>query len=103
MVRILINECYTILRKSKRIVLADAPEDSNDSPSDPMDGHLRDRALHEAVQALPEKHRLAVVLHYIEGATVQEAAAMLRVPVGTVKSRLNAARGLLRAALREEV
>jgi len=101
-VRILINECHAIHRKNRRIVLTDAPEAPN-PVADALTVHLRDQALHEAVQGLPEKHRLTVVLHYMEGASMREISSILRVPVGTVKSRLNTARGILRDALREEV
>ena len=99
-VRILINECHGIHRKNRRILLTDAPEKAGE---DMLAAHLRDQALHEAVQGLPEKHRLTVVLHYMEGASVGEISSILRVPPGTVKSRLNTARGMLREALREEV
>jgi len=100
-VRILINECYAIHRKNRRIVLTDAP-DTPETAEDMLAVHLRDQVLHEAVQGLPEKHRITVVLHYMEGASVREISSILRVPAGTVKSRLNTARGMLRDALREE-
>jgi RNA polymerase sigma-70 factor (ECF subfamily) len=49
---------------------------------------LFDRALEE----LPEKLRLALLLAAMEGHTLEEVAAMLNLPVGTVKSRLFAGR-----------
>jgi len=101
-VRILINECHAIQRKNRRIVLTDAPEVS-EIAEDVLAAHQRDQALREAVQGLPEKHRITVVLHYVEGASVREISSILRVPAGTVKSRLNTARGMLRDALQEEV
>jgi RNA polymerase sigma factor (sigma-70 family) len=55
--------------------------------------------LHEEVNQLPEKYRSAVVLCYFEGRTNEEAAALLRWPVGTVKGRLSRARDLLRSRL----
>ncbi len=99
LIRILINECYTLLRKGKRMVLAEPPENGYD----PHSAQARDQDLRDAIDALPEKQRLAVVLHYIEDASVEEIAKALRIPVGTVKSRLSAARAALRSALREEV
>lgn len=98
LIRIAINECYTLLRRQRRMVLmAEMPE----TEAPPPNG--RDEALHAAVQALPEKQRLAVVLHYREGMQVADIARALRLPQGTVKSRLHAARTTLRKTLREEV
>lgn len=48
--------------------------------------------LEEAVRALPEAFRAALVLIDIEGLTYEEAAAALACPVGTVRSRLSRAR-----------
>jgi RNA polymerase sigma-70 factor (ECF subfamily) len=47
--------------------------------------------IREAVQNLPEQLRGAVVLVYYQGIKYREAAEVLGIPVGTVKSRLNAA------------
>lgn len=47
------------------------------------------------VQGLPEVQRETVFLVYVEGMTYREAAAALSVPIGTVMSRLAAARGKL--------
>src|SRR5262249_55343416 len=48
---------------------------------------------------LPDRLRAVAVLRLVEGRTAAEAAAMLGVPVGTVDSRLNAARAKLQARL----
>lgn len=49
-------------------------------------------AIARAVDALPEPHRSAIVLVDVEGQTYVEAAEILGVPVGTVRSRLFRAR-----------
>ncbi|MBI3909655.1 MAG: sigma-70 family RNA polymerase sigma factor [Armatimonadetes bacterium] len=64
---------------------------------------LEQRALDEPVQrALDElqaEYRAVVVLSDIEGYSYQEIATMLRVPIGTVRSRLNRGRNILREKL----
>jgi RNA polymerase sigma-70 factor (ECF subfamily) len=61
----------------------------------------RERAEHlwRAIEALPEKLRLVVVLAGIEGHDMHEVGALLGVPEGTVKSRLFLARKQLRERL----
>lgn len=59
--------------------------------------------LWEAVLALPPEQRAAVVLFYYEDLPIAEISRLLRVPEGTVKSRLNRARQRLRQALAEDL
>jgi RNA polymerase sigma-70 factor (ECF subfamily) len=61
----------------------------------------RQRASHlwGAIDALPEKLRVTVVLANIEGHDVEEVARLLALPVGTVKSRLFLARQKLKESL----
>jgi RNA polymerase sigma-70 factor (ECF subfamily) len=72
----------------------------------PVVGQL-DRALEawqitEAVRALSEDHRRALIETHFRGRSVAEAAAVLGVPAGTVKSRTYYALRALRAALEEK-
>ena len=62
----------------------------------------RDRAAHlwKAIDALPRKLRIAIVLASIEEHDVREVARLLGVPEGTVKSRLFLARKALAETLR---
>ncbi|MCX7799761.1 MAG: sigma-70 family RNA polymerase sigma factor [Fimbriimonadales bacterium] len=61
---------------------------------------MLDRALRDALLELPDDFRAVVVLHHFEGLDVEEVAARLGVPEGTVKSRLGRARAKLRERLR---
>lgn len=95
-VRILINQCYSIGRQNKRIVSLEevtAPEPA--APPETKD-------LRDAVLALPEDYRLPVLLHHVEGYCVGEIADLLDIPIGTVKSRLYRARAILKNELEEE-
>ena len=59
------------------------------------------REVYSAVLSLPGKYRAVIHLHYFEGLSVAEMAAMLEVPEGTVKSQLSRGRALLRDMLKE--
>jgi RNA polymerase sigma-70 factor (ECF subfamily) len=53
------------------------------------------KLLRDAILTLPEHYREPVTLCDLEGKSYEEAAAVLRCPVGTVRSRLNRARSML--------
>ena len=59
-------------------------------------------ALRRAVQALPRRYREVVVLCDLEEVDYADAAVALGCPIGTVRSRLHRARGLLLEKLRQE-
>ena len=87
--RILINACYDTQRKRRRVIpLDEVAERAAAASPDPT--------LTLALEALPEKLRLPLSLHYLEGFSVEEIARILRIPAGTVKSRLHQARNQLR-------
>lgn len=56
----------------------------------------------QAVLALEEKYRLPIHLHYYEGYSLEEIAALLRVRPGTVGSWLSRGREKLKQALKED-
>jgi RNA polymerase sigma-70 factor (ECF subfamily) len=56
-------------------------------------------AIHEAIAALSEPHRIVVQLVDVDGLSYEDVALALEVPIGTVRSRLFRARRLLQDAL----
>ena len=58
--------------------------------------------LKEAVAALPEELRSVIILRYFTGLTLEETAAALEIPRGTVSTRQKRALELLRLDLTEE-
>ena len=72
------------------------------APQSPYDDLAEAEALLGAIARLPVAQRAAFLLHHVEEVSVVEIAATLDVPVGTVKSRLHAARARLRILLNEE-
>lgn len=91
--RILINECRAVLRQRVRFVpLEEEAAEGEIAPE-------RDSGLYEAVMGLDVKYRVPFVLYYIEGFRTREIASMLKLPEGTVKTRLRRAREILRTEL----
>lgn len=89
------------LRRLKRHREHETPLDSaRELAHEPRVGEpdLRDR-LRQAIDDLPEKLRVTVVLHDVEGYTHLEIARMTGVPEGTCKTRLAGGRARLREAL----
>ena len=60
-----------------------------------------DQTVADAMSALPENFRMAVYLSDVEGFSYKEIAEIMGTPIGTVMSRLNRGRTLLRKALAE--
>ncbi|MGD9497710.1 MAG: RNA polymerase sigma factor [Armatimonadota bacterium] len=73
--------------------------DRGDGPSALVEQAERDRAVRQAVLALPEHQRVVVAMHHLEGMSVNDIAASLDVPKGTVVSRLARGRNALRTRL----
>ena len=63
--------------------------------------HFTESEVKEAVEALPEQFRLAVLLADVEGFSYKEIADILEVPIGTVMSRLHRGRRALQKALHD--
>ena len=59
----------------------------------------REQELWAMVAALPEKQRTVIHLHYAEGYSCEELAAMLHLPAATVRSRLHRGRKQLKTLL----
>jgi RNA polymerase sigma-70 factor, ECF subfamily len=77
---------------------------SDDHRTDRSPHHLaeigeRSRILQSAINSLSPTHREMVTLYHTNESTYEEISEQLRIPVGTVKSRLNRARGCLREKL----
>jgi RNA polymerase sigma-70 factor (ECF subfamily) len=54
------------------------------------------RVLAQAISRLPEKLRISIILRDIEGMTYEEISRIINRPIGTVKSRINRARLMLK-------
>jgi RNA polymerase sigma-70 factor (ECF subfamily) len=99
-IRITRNACIDHLRRRKaRLPLWDLPADEmfdlSSPDQNPEEAHLeavRKTTVHRALQELTDLNREILLLKEIQGLKLDEIAAILGVPVGTVKSRSNRAR-----------
>src|SRR5579884_2283399 len=84
----------------RRLRESRAPTRAAGDPLEEINGRELRGVLDEELSRLSEKYRVPLVLCYLEGATRDEAARQLGWPVGTLKSRVERGRELLRARLR---
>lgn len=77
-------------------------EDQGCSLEEEVVARERAKEVRDAVRELAEKYRMPVYLYYMEELTMPEIARVLKIPKGTVKSRLYQARKLLRERLEVE-
>ena len=103
LIRTASNICKNMLRRASRRTESledlssggDRPEFAAEEDGDEL------ASLREAVDALPERYRIAVCLHYFEGYATGEIAEVLKKPPSTVRNWLSEARKLLKERLGE--
>ncbi len=102
-----LNRRRTLGRKNARIrQLKLRQEAGTDLPTTPRDPEAQVAGaeiqiqVQEALSRLPEDLRMATVLYDIEGLSYREIATVLKIPEGTVKSRIHRARSALRSRLK---
>ena len=116
LLRIVTNACYDELRRRKRRPtqpLEPVDQENNEefesarwmvdpgeSPEQALERTELDRALQHCLEDLPPDFRAVVILVDIQGMDYTEAAAVVKTPLGTIKSRLARARLRLRDCLR---
>ena len=102
--RVVVNACLDRMRRRKArpsVPLLDE-ESGHHGIADPRDDLDRFELRHEidrALATLPRDQRAAIVLVDVEGLSVADAAAVLEVPEGTVKSRCSRGRARLAVLL----
>ncbi|MBI2263616.1 MAG: sigma-70 family RNA polymerase sigma factor [Armatimonadetes bacterium] len=112
--RIATNLCLDRLRQKQPLtsweeLIASGGEGALRPEDDPpaIEEILEEKELQEEVQKaimqLTEKHRAVLVLHDIEGLEFEEIGRILKVPIGTVKSRSHFARSELKERLRGRI
>ena len=96
LMRILINECYSLLRRESRYVsMEEIKEFSSGEAEEKRDYN----DLYSAVNSLKEELRIPVILYYGEDFSIREIAQILEITEGAVQKRLFRARMQLRDRL----
>src|SRR5262245_15622295 len=104
--RIAVNAATDMLRKDKRILPHSMDDllltDGRPGPELVVSQQERIVLVQKAVLSLPEASRAVLVLREYEGLSYHEISSTLDIPVGTVMSRLNYARKLLKDKLEQK-
>lgn len=94
--RIWLNEIRAnTVRQGSGLVPVEEAEIEDKKPS--TETNIFAREVFDRVQTLPEAHRITTLLVYVEGYSYKDAAELLDIPIGTVMSRLAAARKAIKA------
>ena len=93
--RSVINAARDELRRRKRLTSIEPLEDTLEAPPE-------DRSIADYVAGLDEKYRLPILLRFDEELKENEIAAILRIPRGTVSSRISRGLGILRKEMNRE-
>ncbi|SIR99362.1 RNA polymerase sigma factor SigM [Williamsia sterculiae] len=100
--RIVVNSCLDLIRRNKVRHTVPLPPQDHTIFADPRDATADvdlGLAIGRVLQTLPAEQRAAVIAVDVEGLSVTEAATLLGVPAGTIKSRCSRGRAKLAEAL----
>jgi RNA polymerase sigma-70 factor (ECF subfamily) len=109
--KIAINICRDTLRRMKtrkRLldvlkVLSWQAHQAAPTPEETVIHNERQRVIQSVIESLDDKHRLPVILRYVQGMSIAEIADVLEINEGTVHSRLHYAHRKLRERLTSAV
>ena len=98
-VRVTVNRCLDLLRRKKvrNYIPIDEIAETIAQPTDEKAALAAE--VNEYLAKIPEKNRAAIVLHYLEGYSVEETAEMLGISESAVKMRLSRGREALKSAM----
>lgn len=98
LIRVTVNRCHDLARR-RALRLTDQLNEQHDLPARQEDTASE---LLELLSGISEKYRTVIVLHYLEGFSVEETAEMLRLSPSAVKMRLARGRAALESLLEKE-
>lgn len=98
LIRATINRCHDLLRRNK-IREHDSLDDILNLPFEENNERFE---LFKVLATLSEKYKTAIVLHYLEGFSVEEVSKMLKISLSATKMRLSRGRELLKNLITDE-
>lgn len=114
--KIATNNCIDYIRKKKLATFSiDKPiastdgefsfeiPDSTYEPDKTLIARQRSKVLEDAINALPEKYRIVILMRHTEDKDYQEIANELHLPLGTVKAHIFRAREILYKKLKKKI
>ncbi len=101
--RIVSNLCYDRIQKQKKTNSVSGEFIETRISNNDMERTDLQMTIEEAIEKLSPEHREAIILREVEGYSYDEISGMLNIPLGTVKSRISAARLLLRKEMIREM
>lgn len=99
--RILINKCYDIIKKNKKVAYVNEKLEVEANESY-YDIYKEDSTVERVLNEINPELKLVTVLYYYDEFSVKEISEMLNIPEGTVKSRLARARDKMYEILKKE-
>lgn len=99
-IKILINKCYNIINKNKKIAYIDDTIIQNTASSE--DTYKIENSLEWVLNQIDKDLKEIVVLYYYDDFSVADIANILEIPQGTVKSRLSRAREQIKEIINKE-
>ncbi|HET9847914.1 MAG TPA: sigma-70 family RNA polymerase sigma factor [Candidatus Dormibacteraeota bacterium] len=104
------NLCYDHFRRGRRYGMM--PDDDQGAkivslgiatpdPQERAEANERNRLVRDSIAGLDHDMRMAIILRDVNGMSYEEMAAVLRVPLGTVKSRIARARSAVQERLQQ--
>ncbi len=95
--RLTVNACLDLLRRRRRRAVEVELTEIDAHPGGDVLGSIAEREfLDRALGRLDPNYRAVVALHYLLGMSLPDVASAMGIPLGTTKSRLNTALGVLR-------
>lgn len=99
--RILINKCYDIIKKNKKVAYLNEQMEVEANESY-YDRYKEDSTVERVLSQISQELKLVTVLYYYDEFSINEISEMLNIPEGTVKSRLARARDKMYEILKME-